>query len=304
MTLALFWLACAGLVALAGLMLAAATRPRMPGAAESTAGSANLMVLKQQLADLNAELAEGRIDVEEHGLARGEMECRVIEEQRFCATSRPAPAAMPRRTIALLTLAAAAAASGLYALLGNTAGLSPPVAAAAAGPDTDSRAVEAMLDDMAQRMSSQPPQSTDAAGWAFLGRSYAAVHRFESASNAYARAITQSPDDAQLLVDRADVLSMLQGRRTDGEPRRLIERALQLDPANLKALALAGSDAFERKDFAAALAHWSKARQLAPAGAFADNMARGIADARAALGGAPNAAAVTPSDPRRVQPPP
>jgi cytochrome c-type biogenesis protein CcmH len=50
-----------------------------------------------------------------------------------------------------------------------------------------------------------------------------------------------------------------------GEPEELVLRALQLDPKNLKALALAGSAAFERNDFRAAARYWERMLPLVPA---------------------------------------
>ena len=52
----------------------------------------------------------------------------------------------------------------------------------------------------------------------------------------FERAIALAPGNAQLLADRADLLVLLQDRRSAGEPTRLIEQALKIDPDNLKAL--------------------------------------------------------------------
>ncbi|MBU2410317.1 MAG: tetratricopeptide repeat protein, partial [Gammaproteobacteria bacterium] len=160
---------------------------------------------------------------------------------------------------------------GLYGWLGNPAGLGPTAGPPPAAEVPD-QAVEAMLDAMAQKMATQTPGSTDAAGWTLLARSYASLQRFDDASRAYAQALALAPDDAQLLVDQADVLAMRQGGRTEGEPSRLIARALRIAPDNLKALALGGTDAFEKQDFAEAGRLWSKARTLASPGAFAERM--------------------------------
>ena len=112
-----------------------------------------------------------------------------------------------------------------------------------------------------------------------LGGYRAALQRYPEASKAYARASELAPTNAQLLADHADVLAMLQGQSAAGEPTRLIERALKLDPNNLKALALAGSAAFERNDFAAATTYWTKARAGAPAGSeFASALDRSLAE--------------------------
>ena len=45
----------------------------------------------------------------------------------------------------------------------------------------------------------------------------------------------------------------------------MIQRALQVDPVNLKALSLAGSAAFERKDYQGAISSWQKILGLIPA---------------------------------------
>jgi cytochrome c-type biogenesis protein CcmH len=51
---------------------------------------------------------------------------------------------------------------------------------------------------------------------------------------------------------------MARGQRLEGEPEKLILRALEIEPNNLKALALAGTAAFERKDYARAAAYWER----------------------------------------------
>ena len=92
-------------------------------------------------------------------------------------------------------------------------------------------------------------------GWKLLGRSYAALGRFPEAVDALAKAAARAPRDTQVLADLADVLAMSRGQRLAGEPEKLVLRALELDPHNLKALALADTAAFERKDFGAPVAN-------------------------------------------------
>ena len=101
-------------------------------------------------------------------------------------------------------------------------------------------------------------------GWKLLGRSHAALGRFADAVNAYAKAAVQAPRDPQLLADFADALAMARGENLQGEPEKLVLRALEIDPRNLKALALAGTAAFERKDYKAATGHWQRMLPLVP----------------------------------------
>jgi cytochrome c-type biogenesis protein CcmH len=92
------------------------------------------------------------------------------------------------------------------------------------------------------------------------------------------------PDDANLLTDYADALAVVNGRNLEGEPSQLIARALKMDPNNLKALSLAGTAAYLRKDFAGALRHWDKLAQLAPDSDFVRQIQRGIDEARRQAG--------------------
>jgi cytochrome c-type biogenesis protein CcmH len=58
---------------------------------------------------------------------------------------------------------------------------------------------------------------------------------------------------------------MANGQSLAGNPEKLLERALQIDPKNAKALALAGTAAFNRGDFAGAAARWERMLPLVPA---------------------------------------
>jgi cytochrome c-type biogenesis protein CcmH len=113
----------------------------------------------------------------------------------------------------------------------------------------------AMIEKLAARLKDKPG---DAAGWAMLARSYGALGRSAEAVDAYAKAEELSKNDAGLLADYADALAVRNNRTLAGEPMKLITRALKLDPRNVKALAMAGSDAFERKDYSAAVAYWEQ----------------------------------------------
>jgi cytochrome c-type biogenesis protein CcmH len=73
---------------------------------------------------------------------------------------------------------------------------------------------------------------------------------------------------------------MMQDRSLDGEPARLVAKALSLDPDNFKALALSGSLAFTHGDFAQAVAQWEHAVRVAPNAGLADQLQAGIDEAR------------------------
>ncbi len=291
--MALFWALAAALLLLALWMVLGALRRTPPPSAAPSASQSNLQVLKAQLQQLDQDLARGSLDAAMHRSARAEIERRVLEEE--AVASAPVRTGSPRATLLLLGLAVPVLVLGLYAAIGNPAALAPHARATPGEPTPQQ--VEAMVAQLAERMEKQPPGNpADTEGWVMLGRSYAVMQRYPEASRAFARALQLMPGDAQILVDQADMLAMQQGGKLQGEPLRLIEQALHNDPSNLKALALAGTAAFDRKDYALAIGYWGRARAGAPQGSeFARSLEQSIADARAAGGGSVASAATTAS---------
>jgi cytochrome c-type biogenesis protein CcmH len=117
-----------------------------------------------------------------------------------------------------------------------------------------------------------------------------------------------APNEPDLLADYADTLATVEGGNLSGKPLALVKRALEIDPTHWKALALAGTEAFNRKDYQTAVAYWEKLRASAPAGSpIAQSIDASIAEARE-LGGlkagpkqpAPAVAAAPPASAARI----
>ena len=87
----------------------------------------------------------------------------------------------------------------------------------------------------------------------FEAEAYAdAVAAFEKAA-AVSRKVAEDPG---VLCDWADALGMAQGGSLKGRPTELVSRALALRPAYPKALEMAGSAAYERREFTLAADYW------------------------------------------------
>ena len=316
----LFWTLTVALTVLAlAHVLPALLRSRPANAApnETERRTSTLAILREQAAQLDAELAAGSLDAEQHRAARDDIEHRVLDEAdpvapppatRAKVRSANTPAERPWKSAWLIGLGVPLLVGTVYSRIGSPQVIDAPPAPtlASLGADNVSDAqVEELVTKLAAAMAKKPD---DLVGWTLLARTYAVLQRFPDASKAYARASALAPNDAQLLADHADVLAMLQGQKLAGEPTRLITRALQIDPRNLKALVLAGGAAYEAGLYPQAIEYWTLARQLAPPGTpFTDNLDRSLVDARSALqGGTPGAttaadgtaapAAVTPGD--------
>jgi len=197
-------------------------------------------------------------------------------------------------------------AGGGYAMLGapDRLVLGPESSAKAdASPDAQppmsaaSRAeamakINVMVDKMVAHLKEQPD---DADGWQMLARTYAAMGKQADANQAFNTAEKLRPNDATLLSDHAVAVALSNNRKLEGEPTQLIERALKADPKHPKALALAGTAAFERQDYKGAVRYWEDLAKVEPADSpFAEQIRASIAEARQ-MAGMPAAADVSAS---------
>jgi cytochrome c-type biogenesis protein CcmH len=251
--------------------------------------------LKAQIAQLDALIAEGTLSGEAGREARAKLEAelvgRVLQGQapqgaRAAPMSpldpaEPAPARPSGRLLAALAGFVLVFSAAGYAWLGNRAGLSVGpgeagvAAAAAASAPITAEQIDAMLQRLVERLKQQPD---DVQGWTMLGRSYSILGRFDEAVPAFQRLVALRPQDAQAHADLADAMASAAGGNLQGEPARLIDKALQLDPRNLKALALAGSLAFNQGNAAEAVRRWEAALALAEPGSEMAQQLQGVVD--------------------------
>jgi len=99
-----------------------------------------------------------------------------------------------------------------------------------------------------------------------MGRSYMTLERYSEAADAYQRATELNDKDAALLADYAAALAMANDRQLAGKPTEALDRALQLDPTNQKALDLAGSAAYQAGNYQKAIDYWQKLLKVLPPG--------------------------------------
>jgi len=293
------FVAFAALLTLAAAAAIAYGLLRAPRGKRASAEEINAAVYRDQLAELDLALAEGTLSAAHHAQAREAIRHRLAEDLATGAVRSPRVAtASTKWMAAMIVVVLPLAGALLYALLGTPAALDP--AARRTTPASDesahglqSQQIATMVERLAARLRENPD---DLNGWVMLARSYSAMGRFDESSRAYAEAAKLAPKDATLLADYADVLVMAQGRRFDGEPDRLVARALAADPKHGKSLALAGTSAFNRRDYATAVRHWSTLRaQLDPGSEMASSVDASIAQARQLAGGAVEAPAAAPA---------
>ncbi|MEQ1583084.1 MAG: c-type cytochrome biogenesis protein CcmI, partial [Candidatus Nitrotoga sp.] len=286
-----FWLIVGALIVVTLLVLLPPLLRRGNSSISTTPSEVNLSVFRDQLRELDADLAAGTLNEVQYQNARSDLESRVLEDSGTAeiATAPSTDSRWGNASIAALVIAVPLLAISLYFILGTPAGLKPQIPTAAvdeAHPATPEQ-FEAMVTWLAERLKAEPD---NADGWVMLARSYTALNRYQDASAAYSRAVALQPDNASVLADHADILAMLK-QTLQGEPEKIIQQALKIDPNNLKALSLAGSAAFERRDYQSAIKLWQKILDVLPPNSpIVDSVSASLSEARR-LAGLPPAAA-------------
>lgn len=267
----LFWVICAGMLLVAlGLVLPTILQRSEESElkTDDERKQANIAVYRDQLSELEADLQNGIVSEEQYAQDRDEIERRLLEDTATTTkvTKSAATPALVRNTAYLLGLGVPVVAIILYLNVGSPKSIDgTPVSSSVAGPmasgERTQEQIAANVDKLAERLKSNP---SDAQGWTMLARSYSSMERFSEAAGAYAKATELTPNDADLWAEYAFASAMASGRSMEGRPMELIERALKVEPENAKALQLAGSAAFQAKDYQKAIDYWQRVLKQVP----------------------------------------
>jgi cytochrome c-type biogenesis protein CcmH len=268
----------------------------------------NIQVIKTQLAELETDLKMGRLDENQYAAARHDLERELLDDlSPTGAAAQPRPARNGRWAALLLVIAIPALALVLYQLLGTEqiiplmeqGGARTASSASSTSParhEMGEQSLEQMVDLLAARLKDKPD---DLRGWVLLARSYETLNRYADAVSAYGNARRLSGDNPELLADYADALVMANGGRFNDEAGELLQKSVEAQPDNVKALWLMGHWKNQQGAGAEALSYWQRAAALLPPGGEdAKIIAEQIAQVQQRLGitpTAPVAAVATPA---------
>ncbi|MFZ6819284.1 c-type cytochrome biogenesis protein CcmI [Undibacterium sp. Ji22W] len=248
-------------------------KPRKTSEGSSVA-DLNLAVLRDQLHELDIDLHEGSIDVAAYQKAKADLEKRTLEDvHEHAMAAQESPHRLTSSIGAAIGLIVLSL--GMYALLGSPRSIDEismeELTTAVQGDTKNAGTTNAQLTNSSSQASIEAlkrdlaSNTNNAEKWNQLAQQYHAVKQYSEAADAYAHLITLIPPDAAVLADYADTLAMSQNRNLQGEPEKLIQRALKIDPRNIKALALAGTAAFSQKKYTDAAAYWKQILPLVSA---------------------------------------
>jgi cytochrome c-type biogenesis protein CcmH len=291
----LFWVICALLIVIA---LAFVLPPLLERSDEAEIVSdeerkqANIAVYRDQLSELEADLRNGITAEDQYTQDREEIERRLLEDTATTRAKKTpgVPAITGRSTAYLLGIGLPLIAIVFYMKVGEPDRITNPAptgerpgATSAAPPERTQEQIEANVAKLAQRLQSNP---NDPQGWTMLARSYSSMEKYSDAANAYAKATELNPKDADLWAEYAFATGMAEGRSLTGKPMELINRALKVDPENAKALQLAGSAAYQAKDYNKAVDYWQRVLKKVPPGSeVAETITARINDAKTLAAG-------------------
>jgi cytochrome c-type biogenesis protein CcmH len=211
-------------------------------------------IYRDQLAELEREVARGLVEPAQAAPARLELQRRLLGTETVPAPAKPGA----RRPLLAATLAVAIVliASILYLRVGAP-GL-PEEPYDARGPERERAAaaeaqmaqIKSMVAGLAERLKSNPD---DLEGWLRLGRSYAVLGERDQADAAFAQAERLKPNDPAVLIAEAQAL-MARHAVADPIPDQviaLLKRVEAIDPNQPTVLWYLGLHAAQQSDFAA-----------------------------------------------------
>lgn len=221
-------------------------------------------VYKDQLAEIERDLAAGLIPAPDAEAARVEISRRLLA----AAASEPAIAPQSnlkwRRAAAVLALAGLPlVAIGVYVPLGSPKLQDFPLAQRERAPGK-AQSLENLVEQVQQHLEKNP---TDGRGWNVLAPVLQRLGRFDDAVRAYRNSLTYNGESAERRADLGEALSAAAGGVVTAEAKSEFERAHALDADDPKANYFLGLAAEQdgRKDDAASI--WRALLAKAPADA-------------------------------------
>ncbi|CAN7374252.1 c-type cytochrome biogenesis protein CcmI [Rhizobacter sp. LjRoot28] len=218
----------------------------------------NSKVYRDQLQELERDLARGQLTAAGYQESRDELQRRLLQDVEAAPEAVAASAGNPRAgrwTAIALMLLVPLGAAGLYSRVGNTGAIDAPVQGAT--PEHILKAVERLAATL-----EKSPENLE--GWVLLARAYRSMERFTDSAAAFERAAPLVAQHADLLIENADVLAAASGDQLEGKPMDMVRRALALEPENPMGLMLMGTSAYRRGDMQGAVLQWERLLAVLP----------------------------------------
>jgi len=265
----MFWVI---IIALTLLALAFLLPPllRKTAVLEDDRKEQNITIAKRQLAELESEFKEGKIEEIAYEASREELEQALfddLQDVEVQSTKKSGFALNQKNTAIVIGIFIPALAFALYFTLGQPNALLESSIQTGNGAlsekqQTQLASIDKMVGTLEAKLKTDPNNHQ---GWIMLGRTYMVLKRYTEAATAYESANNLQSNNPATLLSMADAIAASDQGKLGGKAEALIKQALQVDANNIMGLWLAGLAAKQRSANTEALAHWQKLEaMLAP----------------------------------------
>ncbi|MEI8163560.1 MAG: c-type cytochrome biogenesis protein CcmI [Betaproteobacteria bacterium] len=277
-----FYLAAATLVVVAlALLLRPWWRTGRGLAGADVLPALNAAIHRDRLGELERDHSNGTLSDADLSEAKEELQRQLLDDT--AATERVLAAGSGRGSAIAIAILLPLIAVAMYALLGSPAAVLPA--------QEQAHRANADMDQLVVKLEKKLEQNPDnPEGWAMLARSYKSMGRWDDAERAFVRIGPDINRSAELLAEYAEMLAQ-RSNGFDDRSRKMIQQALALEPNNMLALFMGGTEAFAGGRHGEAAALWERLLpQLEPGGEDARMIESRIAEARQFSGAAPSGA--------------
>lgn len=230
----------------------------------------NIRLFREHIAELDVQLADGRIDQAQYDQLKLEQERTLLEDEASVRAALPTTAGkFGIKTLAAVALLVLVGAWGLYHKLGSSADVEVRQAQELkqeldaedikAGRNPDPLRTKELNRLIEARLADNPDHLQY---WFFLARNYMELNEFDKAVNAYQQVLQRDKDSAMVMAELAQAMFLRDQRQTNPAINDLVAKVLKAEPDNTMALGLAGIDAFSKKDYVNAIKHWQRVVKL------------------------------------------
>ncbi|WP_339643516.1 c-type cytochrome biogenesis protein CcmI [uncultured Porticoccus sp.] len=281
----MIWSILAFFTLLAGFFVIYPLLRKEPRVQSEEGQQANIVLFREQLSELDRQLADGEMDEHQYRELVAEQKRLLLADESdlpVMESTRSRGAWLLMGGLLLVPLLA----FSLYQQLGASEDvlISELMEQRLANRDGESDAEirQQLQQKIARRLQDQPD---NVYYLVTLARMLLENGEFLQSSATYQRAVRIAPDDADLQAEYAQAAYFASGNRFSPEADSALESALALDPNNLTALGLKGIRAFESGDYLVAITSWQNALQaIHPSTPQAESLKAGIERAREQMG--------------------
>ncbi|MFA0412454.1 c-type cytochrome biogenesis protein CcmI [Vibrio renipiscarius] len=288
----LFWVASIILIALSGVLVAWPFIKRKENNDEALRDELNKALYKDRLTELEVEDEEGLMENQQELIAdlKQSLLDDIPTENQTAAQSNM----NPWLVIVPSMLLTVVLSYGLYYKFGAAEEMMewqqvnenlPALSKKLMSPEAAALSEDEMQDLSLALRTRLHYQPDDATGWLLLGRIALANRAVDTAIGSMDKAYRLKADDPDIMLGYAQALMLSQDDIDQDKARSLLGKLIQQNYMDVRVFSLLAFDAYERKDFPAAIRYWSIMQQMiGPEDERYEMLGRSIENAKKQLG--------------------